>query len=204
MSLILTCGSCERKMGSLEEHRVRDDKYLCIKCFDALEQEKKAIQNIYDSVPDDCIPWAFGVLKEPDFPYDGILTGIIRSKQELLQTIFSGISTNSRVECVNLILPDANLTSNIIPSPSINNSITFYNKLGQQLSTGTLSSVDFSQAGKIIVITNIVAMFDLMSITKISFTQDNMFSSYSVKLVSNIITTDTHYSFLVQLEFNIV
>lgn len=177
MPINLFCESCNRKMGSLEEHRVRDDKYLCVKCFDAIEKEKKAIQNIYDSVPDECIPWAFGILKAPDFPYDGILTGI------------TGI---------------VDLTSNIIPSPSINNIITFYNKLGQQLSTGTLSSVDFSQAGKITVIANIVAMFDLTSIAKISFTLDNMFSSYSVKLVSNIITTDTHYSFLVQLEFNIV
>lgn len=177
MSLILTCEKCTKKMGSLEPYKVRDDKYLCVKCFDALEQEKKAIQNIYDGVPDDCIPWAFGVLKAPDFPYDGILTGI------------TGI---------------VDLTSNIMPSPSINNIITFYNKLGQQLSTGTLSSVDFSQAGKITIIANIVAMFDLMAIAKISFTQDNMFSSYNVKLNSNIITTDTHYSFLVQLEFNIV
>lgn len=34
MAIILKCDKCEKQMGSLEPHIIKDDKYLCRKCAD--------------------------------------------------------------------------------------------------------------------------------------------------------------------------
>ena len=49
MAIILTCGVCKKRMGSLEPYRIKNDKYLCLKCADANDQEE-AIVLFYKNV----------------------------------------------------------------------------------------------------------------------------------------------------------